>query len=156
MTKFKRNLNTSEDIPTASLPDIIFMLLFFFMVTTIIRPHEIMVQQHVPKATQLKKIEQKSLVTHFNIGAPKNKVQYGTESRIQFNDVFIEPEQIPQQIEQARQKLGEAERDKLTVSLKIDQEVKMGIVTDVEEQFKEVNALKVLYNTVKDEEAVII
>ena len=150
MSKFKISSSTSQDIPTAALPDIIFMLLFFFMVTTIVRPHEIMVEQHIPQATQLRKIEKKSLVAHFNIGAPKNVDQYGTESKIQYNDVFIETRQIPQRVEEARAKLSEPEKDKLTISLKIDEEVKMGIVSDVETQLKEVNALKVIYNTLKD------
>ncbi|MDN5212578.1 biopolymer transporter ExbD [Fulvivirgaceae bacterium BMA12] len=150
MSKFKISSSTSEEIPTSALPDIIFMLLFFFMVTTIVRPHEIMVEQHIPKATQLRKIEKKSLVAHFNIGAPKNVHQYGSEPKIQYNDVFIETRQIPQQVEEARARLSEPEKDKLTISLKIDEEVKMGIVSDVETQLKEVNALKVIYNTLKD------
>ena len=150
MNKFKISTGTSQEIPTAALPDIIFMLLFFFMVTTIIRPHEMMVEQKIPRATQLRKIEKKSLVTHFNIGAPKNVHRYGTEPKIQCNDVFIETRQIPQQVEEARAKLSEPEKDKLTISLKIDEEVKMGIVSDVETQLKEVNALKVIYNTLRD------
>ena len=150
MNKFKISNRTSQEIPTAALPDIIFMLLFFFMVTTIVRPHEIMVEQKIPKATQLRKIEKKSLVAHFNIGAPKNVNQYGAEPKIQYNDVFIETRQIPQQVEEARAKLSEPEKDKLTISLKVDEEVKMGIVSDVDTQLKEVNALKVIYNTLKD------
>ena len=150
MNKFKISTSTSQEIPTAALPDIIFMLLFFFMVTTIIRPNEMMVEQKIPRATQLRKIEKKSLVAHFNIGAPKNVNRYGTEPKIQCNDVFIETRQIPQQVEEARAKLSEPEKDKLTISLKIDEEVKMGIVSDVETQLKEVNALKVIYNTLKD------
>ncbi len=151
MAKFKKSSNTSKDIPTASLPDIIFMLLFFFMVTTIIRPHEILVEQEIPRATQLKKIEQKSLVTYFNVGAPTNTTQYGESSKIQFNDVFIELLQIPQQIIEAREKLSEQEKDRLTVSLKIDEEVKMGIISDLQEQLKEANALKILYNALPDD-----
>ena len=150
MNKFKTSSNTSQEIPMAALPDIIFMLLFFFMVTTIVRPHEIMVEQKIPKATQLRKIEKKSLVAHFNIGAPKNVNQYGVEPKIQYNDVFIETRQIPQHVEEARAKLSEPEKDKLTISLKVDEKVKMGIVSDVETQLKEVNALKVIYNTLKD------
>lgn len=150
MNKFKISSSTSQEIPMAALPDIIFMLLFFFMVTTIVRPNEILVEQKIPKATQLRKIEKKSLVAHFNIGAPKNVLQHGTEPKIQCNDVFIETRQIPQQVEEARAKLSEQEKDRLTISLKIDEEVKMGIVTDVETQLKEVNALKVIYNTLRD------
>ncbi|MCG8319385.1 MAG: biopolymer transporter ExbD [Cytophagales bacterium] len=149
MNKFKTSSNTSQEIPMAALPDIIFMLLFFFMVTTVVRPNEILVKQQLPSATQLKKVEKKSLVANFNIGAPKNVHQYGTEPKIQCNDVFIATRQIPQQVEEARAKLSEPEKDKLTIALKIDEEVKMGIVSDVETQLKEVNALKIIYNSVK-------
>ena len=149
MNKFKTSSNTSQEIPMAALPDIIFMLLFFFMVTTVVRPNEILVKQQLPSATQLKKVEKKSLVANFNIGAPKNVHQYGTETKIQCNDVFIATRQIPQQVEEARAKLSEPEKDKLTIALKIDEEVKMGIVSDVETQLKEVNALKIIYNSVK-------
>ena len=149
MNKFNINSKTSQEIPMSALPDIIFMLLFFFMVTTVVRPDEILVEQELPKATQLRKVEKKSLVSHFNIGAPKNVYQFGTEPKIQCNDVFIETRQIPQQVEEARAKLSEPEKDKLTIALKIDEEVKMGIVSDVETQLKEVNALKIIYNTTK-------
>ena len=74
MPKFKKNSKTSEDIPTAALPDIIFMLLFFFMVTTVMRETDIMVKQKIPRATQLTKIERKSLVSYIYVGNPKMSV----------------------------------------------------------------------------------
>ena len=64
MAKFKKKTNTKEDIPTSALPDIIFMLLFFFMVTTVLRETEIKVNQVIPKATQLRKIAKKTLVSY--------------------------------------------------------------------------------------------
>jgi biopolymer transport protein ExbD len=151
MNKFKRNSSTSEEISTASLPDIVFMLLFFFMVATVVRPHDLLVEQNLPRATQLKKIEKKSLVSYIHVGNPKNREQFGFEPRIQFNDVFINTEQIPQGIEEERTKLSEVEKDKLMVALKVDNAVKMGIINDVETQLKEVNALKIIYNTLKEE-----
>ncbi len=147
MNKFKKNTRSKVAIPTSSLPDIVFMLLFFFMVTTIVRPNEILVKQQIPKATQLKKIKKKSLVVHFNIGAPKNADQFGRTPRVQLNGAFIEVEQIPQLVEEIKTSFAESEKNKLIMSLKIDNEVKMGIVNDVEEQLKKVNARKIIYNT---------
>jgi hypothetical protein len=75
MAKFKKKSSTSQDIPTAALPDIIFMLLFFFMVTTVLRESTIMVKQSIPKATQLRKLEQKKLVSYLYVGSqmiPRN------------------------------------------------------------------------------------
>ena len=66
MPKFGKKSNTSQDIPTAALPDIIFMLLFFLMVTTVIRETDIMVKQKLPKAAQLTKLERKSLYLEKN------------------------------------------------------------------------------------------
>ena len=71
MAKFGKKSNTSQDIPTAALPDIIFMLLFFFMVTTVLRETDILVKQQLPRAVQLTKLERKSLVSYIYIGEPK-------------------------------------------------------------------------------------
>ncbi len=149
MSKFKKSSSTSNDIPTAALPDIIFMLLFFFMVTTVMRETDILVKQQLPRATQLTKIERKSLVSYIYIGEPKNPSLYGSEPRVQTNDVFIEPEDIVQFVNQEKDKLSEVERDQITMSLKGDIEIKMGIVSDVQQQLREANARKVLYSSIK-------
>lgn len=149
MSKFKKSSKASQDIPTAALPDIIFMLLFFFMVTTVLREVEMLVDQSLPMATQLKKIERKSLVSYIYIGKPKNSREFGAEPRVQVNDNFIDTKEIVQFVLTEKDKLDEAERDQITMSLKIDKETKMGIVTDVQQELKEANALKVLYNTPK-------
>ena len=147
MSKFKKSSKASQDIPTAALPDIIFMLLFFFMVTTVLREVELLVNQQLPLATQLKKIERKSLVSYIYIGKPRNAKEFGTEPRVQVNDNFIDTKEIVQFVLTEKDKLDESERDQITMSLKIDKETKMGIVTDVQQELKEANALKVLYNT---------
>lgn len=149
MSKFKKSSSTQQEIPTAALPDIIFMLLFFFMVTTVMRETDILVKQQLPRATQLTKIERKSLVTYIYIGEPKNASQYGTEPKIQTNDVYVDVKDIVQFVNQAKDKLAEAERDRITMSMKVDVGVKMGIVSDVQQELREANALKVLYSSVK-------
>ena len=147
--KFKKKNKASQDIPTAALPDIVFMLLFFFMVTTVFREDEIKLKQQLPQATQLIKIEKKSLVNHIYIGEPNSKYvsQYGTEPRIQTNDVIIDEDEIPRFVNACKDKVTEKEKDQLTWSLKVDNEVKMGIITDVQEKLRNCNARKVLYNT---------
>ncbi len=148
MSKFKKSADTSQDIPTAALPDIIFMLLFFFMVVTVIRTDEILVKQILPRATQLTKIERKSLVSYIYIGEPRNTGQFGEEPKIQTNDVFIEKEDIIQFVNTEKDKLSEVERDQITMSMKVDVEVKMGIVSDVQEELRKGNARKILYSSV--------
>lgn len=149
MSKFKKKSKSSQDIPTAALPDIIFMLLFFFMVTTVMREQEILVKQLLPKAEQLSKIEKKSLVSHIYIGEPKNTGLFGSEPKIQTNDVFIEPSEIIQFVNQEKDKLSENERDRIRMAMNIDEDVKMGIVSDVEQELRDANALLVLYKSLK-------
>ena len=145
MAKFKKKSNTSQDIPTAALPDIIFMLLFFFMVTTVLRESTIMVKQSIPKATQLRKLEQKKLVSYMYIGKPNDAARFGTEPKIQANDAFIEVDGIVQFIEEEKSKLAENEKDQITISIKVSDETKMGIVADIQEKMRDVNARKLMY-----------
>jgi biopolymer transport protein ExbD len=148
MSKFKKKSSASQDIPMAALPDIIFMLLFFFMVTTVLRESDILVVQKIPSASELNKLEKKSLVSYIYIGKPK-KASLGAEPRIQLNDVLAQPEDIKLFVQQEKDKLTEVERDQITMALKVDREVKMGIVVDVQQQLKEVNARKILYSATK-------
>ncbi|MEO9476384.1 MAG: biopolymer transporter ExbD [Cyclobacteriaceae bacterium] len=149
MSKFKKNTSASQDIPTAALPDIIFMLLFFFMVTTVMRETDIMVKQQLPKASQLTKIERKSLVSYIYLGEPKNTSLYGNEPKIQTNDVFVDVDDIIQFVNQEKDKLSEVERDQITMSMKVDVDVKFGIVSDVQQELREANARRVLYSSIK-------
>ncbi|BDD03534.1 ExbD/TolR family protein [Aureibacter tunicatorum] len=145
MSKFKKKTGTSQEIPTSALPDIIFMLLFFFMVTTVMRTDDLLITQKLPQASQLSKIEKKSLVSYIFIGTPKEVTKYGDEPKIQANGVLMEPEDIALFVEQEKTKLPESDRNKITMSMKISQEAKMGIVTDVQEELKKANARKILY-----------
>ena len=90
----KKKTQVKQDIPTSSMPDVVFMLLFFFMVTTELRETAIDVQQRIPEATQLRKLLRKSLVTNLYIGEPRKTEQFGKEPKIQADDVFIEPKDI--------------------------------------------------------------
>ena len=146
MSKFRKKSNTSQEIPTSALPDIIFMLLFFFMVTTVLRETTINVKQIIPEATELRKLQRKSLVSYLYVGEPKNTVIYGDEPKVQANDVFIEVKDVVMWVSSEKDKLAEVERDQITIALKVDEDVKMGIISDVQLQLREGNALKVMYS----------
>lgn len=142
----------SKEVPaisTGSMPDIIFMLIFFFMVTTSMRKSSVKVSQNLPQATEVQKLEKKSLVSFIYIGAPSNTTDYGTEPRIQLNDDFAGVNEIITFI--SRERLGHKDEDipKLTTSLKIDKEVKMGIVTDVKQELRKCSALRINYSAKK-------
>ncbi len=136
-------------ISTASLPDIVFMLLFFFMVTTTMRNAELKVKTSTPTATEIEKLAKKSLVSYIYVGPPIESLQatFGTAPRIQLNDKFARKEEIPAWVEAQKQDMAEMDRAKLTVSLKADKTCKMGIITDVKQQLRIANALKLNYST---------
>ena len=149
MSKFKKKAQVKQDIPTSSMPDVVFMLLFFFMVTTEMREQSIEVQQRIPEATQLRKLARKSLVTNLYVGEPRKTDQFGKEPKIQANDAFIEPKDIVLWVSKEKDKLIEAERDQLTISLKVDSEAKRGIIADVESELRKANSRKILYTTIE-------
>lgn len=149
MGKFKRSTGGKGvgRINTASLPDVVFMLLFFFMTTTVMREVELKINVSVPEATQGKKLEKKSLASFIYIGEPLPNLRatFGSEPKIQLNDAFKEVSDIQDFIAQERESLDEVERSKMLVSLKIDRETKMGIVVDVKQALRRANALKIMY-----------
>jgi biopolymer transport protein ExbD len=146
MSKFKKKANVKQEIPTSSMPDVVFMLLFFFMVTTQMRDTSINVKQKMPQASQLRKLMRKSLVTYLYIGEPNKTDQFGKEPKIQVNDVFIEPKDIIQWVNTEKAKLNEFERDQITISMKIDSDSKRGIIADVETELRKANARIISYS----------
>lgn len=155
MSKFsKKRGKAKPTISTASLPDIIFMLLFFFMVVTVMRTSEQKVKVKVPEATELTKLEKKSLVNYIYIGKPLKKYQevYGTSPRIQLNDKISTELDIPLFLEQHKLKVQEASRPLITTSLRVDEDVTMGIVQDVKVALRKANQLKVNYSAIQRNE----
>jgi biopolymer transport protein ExbD len=140
-------------INTASLPDCIFLLLFFFMVTTHFRQTNTRIMLQTPQASEVKKLEKKSLVSYIYVGTPIPQLQaiYGTEPRIQLNDAFATVDDIRDFISSEREQMSESEQKQMTVSLKIDKEAKMGLVSDVKQELRKANALKINYSASKGE-----
>ena len=152
MAKFaKKRSNTSPTISTASLPDIIFILLFFFMVVVKLRETNIKVKSITPTATELTKLEKKSLVNTMYIGRPLTQYQnvYGTKPRLQLNDKIADLAEIPIFLERHKVKVPEGQRQGITTSMKIDGDVTMGFVTDVKTALRKAGQLKLNYSAKK-------
>jgi len=152
MSKFRQNgKKKMQAISTASLPDIVFMLLFFFMVTTVMRETTLFVSITTPKATEIKKLEKKSLVSYIYIGPPIKRMQasYGTAARIQLNDAFASVDEIQEFIASEQEARDEKEVPYMTTSIKADESAKMGIITDVKQELRKANSLKINYSTRK-------
>lgn len=148
MAKFKKEgKRETPAISTASLPDVVFMLLFFFMVSTTMREVTLMVQNTLPGATQIAKLEKKSLVSNIYIGRPTLQLQgaYGTEPRIQLNDKFASVAELGSFIAAERETRKEEERNAITNNLKVEATTPMGIVTDVKQELRKANSLRINY-----------
>ncbi len=152
MSKFRKSeKKETPHLSTASLPDIIFILLFFFMISTTIRQQELKIRVHLPAASQIQKLEKKSLVSYIYVGSPLKSYQkiFGTEPRIQLNDAFATTSDIRDYITSEREARDEKEVPFMTTSLKVDEFTKMGIVTDIKQALRRCNALKINYSTRK-------
>ena len=151
MSKFKKKKGGYlPAISTASLPDIVFMLLFFFMVATVMRETSLKVANKLPVADQVEKLDKKNPISYIYAGKPSaNYKSFGTEPRIQLNDKFADVKDIAPFIAAERAALREELVPFLTVALKVDGETNMGLVSDIKQELRKVNALKINYTTRK-------
>lgn len=128
----KKRASVKQQIPTASLPDIVFMLLLFFMVTTTLREVDVLVKFRLPEAKAIEKIENKRLISY---------IWVGYDGRIQLNDSITKLEDI--------QKIMYAKRvilPNVIVSLRIDKNSDMGIVTDIQQELRKASCLRINYS----------
>ena len=147
MSKFKKKKKGMPGISTASLPDIVFMLLFFFMVTTVMRETDLKIKKPVlPKADQVKKLERKSLVSYIYVGKSKDG---SAGDKIQLNDRISSVKDIKSFVFAERSTHSEVDIPFLTTSIKADMEANVGTITDIKIELRDVNALKINYSTLK-------
>jgi len=150
MAKFaKKKDGELPAVSTASLPDIVFMLLFFFMTVTTMKDSSIMVENDLPTANQTKKLEKKDRIIYIFAGKPTREYQnvYGTETRIQLNDKFANVNEVGSYILAERAKKPQELQNVLTTALKVDSDANMGLISDIKQELRKVNALKVNYTT---------
>lgn len=136
------------ELNTASLPDLVFAFLFFIMMVTSMREVTLKVVFKAPQATELQKLEKKSLVTFIYVGKPTQELRtkLGSETRIQLNDQFAETSEIQDYIAQEKSSMKEEDAPFMTVSIKADKETKMGVITYIKQALREAYALKINYS----------
>jgi biopolymer transport protein ExbD len=151
MSKFGKKKKGMPAVNTAALPDIVFMLLFFFMVTTTMRETDLKLENpRLPSATEVKKLEHKSLVSTIYVGKSKDISRHGSGyNRIQLNDKIATAEDVPAFIINERSKVSEAEVPFMTTSIKADKESNVGTIIDIRLKLRSVNALKISYSASK-------
>ena len=150
MSKFKKKKGgESPAINTASLPDIVFMLLFFFMVATVMRDSTLLIVNKLPAADQVEKLDKKDRVMYIYAGKPSSRYvdKYGSTARIQLNDKFATVSEVGAFILAERASKRQELQNVLTTALKVDSETKMGLIQDIKQELRKVSALKINYTT---------
>jgi biopolymer transport protein ExbD len=145
MAHFKKKSKPKQSVPTSAMPDVVFMLLIFFMVTTVLREVELRVQIEFARAENIEKIEQKRLVSYIYIGPerlPNNRLG---ETKIQIDDSLVDDMGAIRTI--MYDKL--MEQPKLIVSLRVDRNTEFGVITDVKQELRHANTLRINYSTLR-------
>lgn len=149
MSKFgKGEKRGMPALNTSSLPDLIFTILFFFMITTSMREVTLMVEFKVPKGTEIEKMTKKSLISYIYVGKPTRELRakIGSGTQIQLNDKFASLYEVQDYIYQERESMKEIDKPFMKVSLKVDKDTRMGIVTDIKQELRKAWALNLNYS----------
>lgn len=150
MSKFKKKKSGAlPAISTASLPDIVFMLLFFFMTATTMKDSDLKIENTLPKANQTAKLHKKQYVMYVYAGKPSERYRstLGSTDRIQLGDRMSSPADIRNFVIAERASRNSEDEKYLTASLKIDKNVKMGLVSAIKLELRKIDQLKVNYTT---------
>ena len=130
--KLNRKIKSKSEISTSSLPDIIFMLLIFFMVTTVMREFEGL-DVVLPRAEKIEKLESKRHTVH---------IWMTKDGLISVNDKIVSVNNLGDVM---YMKLTNDPR--ITVSLKSDDESRMELLTEIHTQLRKAQALKLNYSS---------
>lgn len=142
----KKSARTSQNVPTSAMPDVVFMLLIFFMVTTVLREVELQVHISYAQAENIEKIEQKRLVSYVYIGPERLSGNRRGETKIQIDDAIVDDINAIRNI--MYDKLMEEPR--LIVSLRVDEDAEFGVITDVQQELRHAGTLKINYSTQRE------
>ena len=143
MSMFKRKDHSVPGLNTASLPDLIFTVLFFFMIVTHMKENQMKVKYQVPQGTKLERLAKKSTVSHIYIGKP---YKGGGDNAVQVNDKIVDAADVEDFIAAERKRMAPDDAKNMTVSIKADKKADMGVVSDVKQSLRRANALKILYS----------
>ena len=143
----KKQAGSKQEIPTSAMPDVVFMLLFFFMVTTVLREVTLKVKLDLTKASNIEKIEEKRLVSYIYIGPERLAGNQLGEDKVQIDDA-IQPD-----IGAIRNIMYDKliEEPRMIVSLRVDQNSEFGLLTDVQKELQQANAFRINYSTKRED-----
>ena len=145
---FNRRRYEVPGLNTASLPDLIFSVLFFFMIVTHMQKVAVKVQFRTPQGTELTRLTKKTAVTYIYIGKPEGNLQktLGTATRIQLNDKFGNLDEVVDYISAERERMSPEDQQQMTVSVKADRTTKMSIIDNVKQALRKAKAYRISYS----------
>ena len=145
---FRRRRHDMPGLNTAALPDLIFTVLFFFMIVTHMRDVNPKVRYEVPQGTELSKTANKGGLVYIFIGKPVDAQDQvvSDETRIQLNDRYVSVDQLAQEIAHERNQMSESNRQHMVVSIRADRDTEMGIINDVKQALRKAGALNINYS----------
>lgn len=151
MSIFRRRSHDIPELNTASLPDLIFTILFFFMLVTHMRKVAVKVKYQVPQGTELTKLVKKTAITYLYIGKPMNETgQLASDSLcIQMNDKLVDVAEIKSYLVKERATMAAEDKKQMSVSIRADKETPMGRIIDIKQSLREANVLNVNYAATK-------
>lgn len=150
MSRFRETRREVPGLNMAAMPDLIFTVLFFFMIVTHMREVKPLVQTQVPQGTELEKARKAGMVYLF-IGKPMNGQGdvVGDEVRLQLNNRYVTLEQLPEELQKERAQMSEEARQQMVVSIRADRDTEMGIINDVKQELRKAGALSINYSAMQ-------
>lgn len=151
MSIYRRRSHDIPELNTASLPDLIFTILFFFMLVTHMRKVAVKVKYQVPQGTELTKLVKKTTITYLYIGKPMNEIGQlaGDSLCIQMNDKLVDVAEIKSYLVKERATMAAEDKKQMSVSIRADKETPMGRIIDIKQSLREANVLNVNYAATK-------
>lgn len=147
--RFRRKAREVPGLNTSSLPDLIFSVLFFFMIVTHMRQVTLKVKFRVPQGKELTRLTKKSAVSYIYIGKPVSAStgrQLGDTTLVQLNDKYATPAEVTDYLVAEKKRMSPEDQQQMTVSIKADRTTKMGVITDVKQALRQAKALRVNYS----------
>lgn len=143
----KKQAGSKQEIPTSAMPDVVFMLLFFFMVTTVLREVTLKVKLDLTKASNIEKIEEKRLVSYIYMGPERLPGNQVGEDKVQIDDAIVEDIGAIRNI--MYEKLLEEPR--LIVSLRVDEDSEFSLLSDVTKELQQAGTFRINYSTKRED-----
>ncbi len=149
MRQLRKKRVTQASINTASLPDIVFMLLFFFMSVTVLRVQMTELELQLPKATESAKVKRSALISYIYVAPAPDQQPDEKDFIVQLNNDIIELQKLPKAIKALQAEVSEDKRAQFRCLIKADEQIKMRAIDQVKSALREAEQYKITYASLK-------